>query len=159
HQLQRSLRVSGAAEAVQRDRARVLSVSAAMSDDQWIDVNGLRTRYRDAGQGERVVVLIHGGLFNQSGLCMSSAVWDSVLPYLAGDVQVYALDTLGQGRNDPPRGDDGYTIASMIEHLKGFIEAIGANRPHLVGHDEGAMLAVPLWIRAGSRHVASWTAR
>src|SRR5262245_40009740 len=119
-------------------------MSRAMSDDNWIDVHGLRTRYREAGQGERVVVLIHGGLFSQNGFCMSSAAWDAVVPRLADDGRVYALDTLGQGLNDPPRRDADYTIAAMIEHLKGFVDAIGAKKPHLVGHDEGAMLAVRL---------------
>jgi pimeloyl-ACP methyl ester carboxylesterase len=107
-------------------------------------VNGVRTRYREAGRGSHTIVLIHGGLFSQNGLCMSSAGWDATVHCLASEFHVYAPDTLGQGHTDPPSGDAGYTIGAMIDHLKGFLDCVGTNKPHLVGHDEGAMLAVRL---------------
>jgi pimeloyl-ACP methyl ester carboxylesterase len=115
-----------------------------MINEKWLNDSGIRTRYLEAGSGDRTVVLIHGGLFSKNGLCMSAVVWEATIRYLAREFRVYALDTLGQGRTDFPTRESEFTIGGMINHLRGFLDSLELKRPHLVGHDEGAMLAVRL---------------
>ena len=104
-----------------------------MNDPQYVDVNGARTRYFSAGEGEPLV-LVHGGHF---GLRGSAEDWDVNFDRLARDYRVLALDKLGMGFTDNPPSDDDYIIESHAAHLHGFLDALGIERAHLVGHSRG----------------------
>lgn len=58
----------------------------------WVRVNGLRTHFVEAGNGEPVV-LVHGA---GPGAC-GWAGWRQTIPALAKHYYVYALDMLGFG--------------------------------------------------------------
>ncbi|HLH21651.1 MAG TPA: alpha/beta hydrolase [Chloroflexota bacterium] len=106
---------------------------------KFLDVDGIRTRYYEDGAGEPLV-LLHGGQFG-SGYSLDA--WSLVLPALARDFHVYALDKLGQGQTGNPKGDD-YTFDALLAHTYGWLQALGIRGAHLVGHSRGGLLITRL---------------
>lgn len=104
-----------------------------MNEALYVDVNGKRTRYLAAGEGEPMV-LVHGGHF---GTRSSAEDWELNLDRLGYEFSVYAIDKLGMGFTDNPNSDDEYTIDAHASHLKGFIDALDLGPTHLVGHSRG----------------------
>ena len=109
-------------------------------DEKFVDVDGIRTRYFEKGNGENLV-LIHGGVFGSNDAADCSLDWGLNFDALAQWFHVYALDKLGQGLTDNPRSDGDYTMAATIRHAIGFLEALGLGEVHLVGHSRGAYVA------------------
>ena len=102
-----------------------------------VDVNGIQTRYYEAGQGEPMV-LVHGSGYTGTA---SANTWYRNLPGLAEDFHVYAADKLASGMTGNPVDDKDFTIAGEVEHMYQFIRAMGLERIHLVGQSRGAGLA------------------
>jgi pimeloyl-ACP methyl ester carboxylesterase len=71
----------------------------------FADVDGVRVRYSDAGEGP-AVVLLHG-------FASSLDVWDGVMSDIAKTHRVLALDLKGFGWTDRPAGD--YSPAAQAE--------------------------------------------
>src|SRR5438128_661518 len=97
-------------------------------DDRFLDVGGVRARYRTAGEAGAPVVLVHG-------LGGSVEIWERTMPALARDHRVYAVDLVGFGRSDKP--DAAYTIADLARFVRDFLDAAGLLRATLVGHSLG----------------------
>lgn len=108
-----------------------------MKDPQFVDVNGSRTRYYAAGDGEPVV-LVHGGHYGQRS---SAEDWELNFDRLAEEHRVIAYDKLGMGLTDNPEDSDDYTIESHATHLAGLLDALDLERAHLVGHSRGGYAA------------------
>lgn len=97
----------------------------------YAEVNGLNLYYETRGSG-RPMILLHGGLG-------SGEMFGPILPTLADNHQVIAVDLQGHGRTadiDRPidhrlMADD---IAALIDHL-------GLERPDLVGYSLGGGVA------------------
>lgn len=104
-----------------------------MDNPQYVDVNGARTRYFSAGEGEPIV-LVHGGHYGVRG---SAEDWELNFDRLARSHRVVAFDKLGMGFTDNPKTDDEYTIESHATHLRGLLDALGLESVHLVGHSRG----------------------
>ena len=101
---------------------------------KFIDIDGIRTRYRQAGDGPPLV-LVHGGAI---GTGSSADVFSMNFMALAGRFRVFALDKIGQGYTDNPRCDADYTIDCMTAHLYRFIRALQLENIFLVGQSRGA---------------------
>ncbi len=101
--------------------------------DEFVEVNGLRLHYRDWGGSGSPIVLLHG-------LASTSHIWDLVAPLLSQDHAVVALDQRGHGESDKP--DEGYDFATVGRDLQGFLQALGLERPVLVGHSWGGDVAL-----------------
>lgn len=85
-----------------------------------------------AGGGDAAApfVLVHG-------LASCARLWDGVAAALAGfGHPVAALDQRGHGESDKP--DDGYDFPTVCADLVAVIEALGWERPVLVGQSWGA---------------------
>jgi pimeloyl-ACP methyl ester carboxylesterase len=107
-----------------------------MGEAKYVDVDGVKTRYFESGTGE-VMVLVHGG---QYGSAASSATgWMPVFPSLAGHFHVYAVDQLGMGLTGKPAGHEESTMQATVKHLHSFMETLGIDQVHLVGHARGAL--------------------
>lgn len=104
---------------------------------KFVDVDGVRTRYYEAGRGEPMV-LVHGSGF---GGTASANTWYRNLPGLAEDFHVYAADKLAAGMTGNPDDDEDLTIAGEVEHMYRFIRTMGLDRIHLIGQSRGAGLA------------------
>ena len=66
-------------------------------------------------------------------------------PALTEDHTVIAWDAPGYGQSDPVSEE--WRAPEYAEALAGFIQALGIERPHVVGHSFGSMLALSLFER------------
>lgn len=104
---------------------------------EHVEVSGLDIAFRRAGHGAPLV-LLHGGMCD-------SRVWRPQLESLADEFTLVAWDAPGcGGSSDPP---DSYRLPDYADCLAGLIDALGLDRPHLVGHSFGAGLALALYER------------
>lgn len=103
--------------------------------DAYTDLPGpppIRLHYLDWGGSGRPIILLHG-------LASSCHIWDFTAPLLAERFRTFALDQRGHGLSDQPGS---YTFAEVTGDLAGVIEALGLERPVMVGHSWGAGVAV-----------------
>lgn len=97
-----------------------------------LDVGDATVAYLEQGEGAPVV-LLHGCPF-------SSFIWRNVIPVLAADQRCLAPDLLGLGDTDtPPHAD--WSINAQARMVVGLLDALGLERVHLVGHDQGGAIA------------------
>ena len=92
----------------------------------------IRLHYRDWGGAGRPLILLHG-------LASSCRIWDFMGPMLAERLHPFALDQRGHGLSEKPGS---YTFAEVTGDLTAFSEALGLERPVVVGHSWGAGVAV-----------------
>jgi len=110
-----------------------------MRDARFVVVDGVNTRYYEAGPADaEAVVLIHGGGFGQYS---NAYDWSCTFDALLSDFHVYAPDKLGMGHTDNPADDAGYTMGSTIAHVVRFLEVVGIQQAVLVGHSRGGLPA------------------
>jgi 2-hydroxy-6-oxonona-2,4-dienedioate hydrolase len=113
-----------------------------LPEASWIDVDGIRTRYYQAGSGEPIV-FIYGGNFGTSDSASSAHTWNLNLLPLSKRFRAIAFDKIGQGYTDNPKNDD-YTMRAVVAHAAGFLRAMDLPPVHLVGHSRGGYAAVRL---------------
>jgi pimeloyl-ACP methyl ester carboxylesterase len=100
-----------------------------------IDVYGMRIAYTKAGSGPPLV-LLHGAPCD-------SRTWQWMVPDLAGDHTVLAWDAPGFG--DSSDIDDSWRAPQFADVFAAFVAAVGIERPHVVGHSFGTMVALSLF--------------
>ncbi len=98
--------------------------------DQFIETNGIRTRYRIDGAGPELV-LVHG-----VGAQLES--WDGVVERLRGRFRCVSYDLRGHGETDKPPGP--YSIDDFAADAAGLIDALGVARCHLAGFSLGGLI-------------------
>jgi pimeloyl-ACP methyl ester carboxylesterase len=108
---------------------------------EHVDIEGVRIAYTRAGSGPPLV-MVHGAPAD-------SRTWDWMVPDLARDHTVVAWDAPGFGQSSDI--DDTWRAAQFADALAAFIAALGLERPHVVGHSFGTMVALTLV----ERHPAS----
>jgi pimeloyl-ACP methyl ester carboxylesterase len=107
--------------------------------DAFISANGLQLHYRrwwspNYSPDLSPILLLHG-------LASSAHIWNLVAPLLAaGGYAVTALDQRGHGESDKP--DTGYDFATILDDNTAAVEALEIERPIIVGHSWGAMVAL-----------------
>ena len=111
-----------------------------MQHPKYIDVNGIRTRYYEEGNGEPLI-LMHGGQFASDGLAED---WEPNFDDLVKSFRVFAVDMLGQGFTGNPTQDKDYVIGSTVKHIIGFLDILGIDSAHFVGHSRGGYTALRL---------------
>lgn len=100
-----------------------------------IEANGLRFAIDEAGEGDRVALLLHG--FPQSRRC-----WRHLLPAIAaGGWRAVAPDMRGYGGSSRPAGRAAYRIEHLVADAAGLFDALGARQRLLIGHDWGGIVA------------------
>jgi len=109
-----------------------------------VDVDGVGIEYTVTGDGA-AVVLLHG--FPDSG-----RLWRHQVPALAqAGFKVIVPDMRGYGRSDKPPEVADYTMDRLVGDVLAVMEAAGAERAHVVGHDWGAGVAWALASVAAER--------
>lgn len=98
--------------------------------------NGLTFDVTDNGPADGpVVILLHG--FPQD-----RTAWDQVAPLLnEAGLRTLAPDQRGYSPRATPRGRSAYVVPELVKDVEALIEASGAQRVHLVGHDWGGGVA------------------
>lgn len=117
---------------------------------RFADVDGVRTRYFDEGEGE-TVVLLHGGNFGSHHGADCAADWNLNFDGLARGCRVVAVDKIGQGETGNPETDADYTMARVVRHALRVLEVLDLQDCHLVGHSRGAYLTCRMTLEDPSR--------
>lgn len=95
-------------------------------------VDGIRTHYLEAGDGERTVVLLHAGGYGDN----AALDWSSNFEALAARYRVVAPDWLGFGGTDKIRDFvDG--TGRMLRHMTRFLEIMCIEDAHFGGQSMG----------------------
>ncbi len=103
-----------------------------------VRVNGYPVRYEAAGEEGEPVVLVHG-------LSGSTRWWARNVPALAERHRVYLVNLPGFGVVRRPR--QRFVLAEAASWLLAWIEALGLEKTHLVGHSMGGYLSLRLAAR------------
>ena len=98
---------------------------------RYIDIGELRLHAVIGGNGPPLL-LIHG--WPQTWYA-----WRMVMPALAGDFEVIAVDQRGIGLSDKPR--DGYDIGTLASDLVALMDALGHETFAVYGTDTGMPIA------------------
>ena len=95
--------------------------------------NGINAHYITLGRGSDLV-MVHGFLGNL-------AVWHlNMVPELRREFRVTTYDLRGHGYSEVT--PDGYDAENLAKDLKGLLDALGIQKPYLVGHSYGADIAL-----------------
>jgi pimeloyl-ACP methyl ester carboxylesterase len=114
-----------------------LLAGSAAAQDRFFDAGGVRIRYVDQGSGPPVV-LVHGF----TGDIERSWVNTGLLPDLARDHRVLALDLRGHGHSDKPHDPRAYDeialdVVRLLDHLQ-------IRKSHIVGYSLGGIIVAKL---------------
>lgn len=102
-------------------------------EKRTIDVEGMSTGYLTAGAGSPILLL--------HGVGTSAREWSWVLPGLARNHLVYAVDLPGYaGSVEPPD----YAPAFTASFINSFLDAVGVERVTVVGNSFGGLTALHL---------------
>lgn len=111
-----------------------------------IDIGGIKTNYITDGAGDPLI-LIHG-----SGPGVTAyANWRGVIPDFAKHFTCYAPDTLGFGYTDFPDDIDGFSMDRWVDHIVGFMDALGIAKAHFIGNSYGGALSLAVATRHPER--------
>ena len=109
----------------------------ATGTGKYADVNGINLYYETHGTG-RPLILLHGGLG-------SGEMFGPILPTLAADRQVIAVDLQGHGRTaDIDRPID---VRLMADDIAALIDHLGLDWPDVMGYSLGGGVAMFTAIR------------
>ena len=99
--------------------------------------SGERVQVIEAGPADGVPVLLCHGW----GACVYA--WSEILPRLvAAGCRVIAPDLRGHGRTDESEARSAYTTPGMTAHVAAIIDALGVDRPVIVGHSMSGRIAL-----------------
>jgi proline iminopeptidase len=109
----------------------------------WFDVDGLLEVNEGAALRRRpTVVLVHGGPGGYD-----HSYFKPEFDRLAGHAQVVYLDLRGHGRSDWGEAA-AWSFEACADDVRGFCDALGIERPIVLGHSLGA----PIVLLYGARH-------
>ncbi len=104
------------------------------ADATFATVAGTRVHYVDQGTGP-AVVLAHG-------FGSSLEIWDQLIPELAREHRVVALDLKGFGWTDRSEGD--YSQLAQAKLVWALLDHLGIEQAALVGHSWGAAVTLAM---------------
>lgn len=99
----------------------------------FAEVNGTRLHYVEGGEGTPIILM--------PGWPQTWWAFHKIMPELAKNHHVFAVDIRGMGASDKP--EDGYDKVTMATDIYGLIQSLGYEQAHIVGHDIGAQVAYP----------------
>lgn len=102
-------------------------------EEQWVSLDGVRVRYLRSGSGPPLVLL--------HGLLGYSFSWRFVMPALAQQATVYAIDMPGAGFSERPAGLD-CRLRASAERLLRFLDVVGLTSCDLLGTSQGGAVAM-----------------
>ncbi len=103
-------------------------------ETKTIEHNGITTAYYDEGQGP-VLLLLHG--FTGSKLDFHDQ-----LAWFSDSYRVVVPDIRGHGESTNTRDEATYTLDTLVDDLESFINTLGLEGVHLLGHSMGGMVVL-----------------
>ncbi len=134
-------------DAAARDARAVIEAGTSPDEGAGVllastDTSGRRVDYAGVGSDGEVVLLIHGYGGDRNS-------WLFIQQPLAERHRVYALDLPGHGTSGKDVGDGSLTV--LTDAVVSVLDAIGAERAHLVGHSLGGAVAINVAARDPGR--------
>jgi pimeloyl-ACP methyl ester carboxylesterase len=103
-------------------------------ESKFVEANGQRLHYVEAGEGP-LVLLLHG--FPES-----SYSWRHQIPALAqAGYHAVAIDQRGYGKSSKPSAVEDYAITELVGDCAAVVDALGESTAFVVGHDWGGAIA------------------
>jgi pimeloyl-ACP methyl ester carboxylesterase len=121
-----------------------MSASVSATGDKYLDLDLGRTRFIESGLGEPIIML-HG-----MGVSNSANSFDPIIPELARNYRVLALDQLGFGKGVREMAE-GPTFELILEHVREFMDALQIDAAYVVGHSMGGWMAARLAYQSPDR--------
>lgn len=111
----------------------------------WIEANGVRTRYLEAGDpaSARTVLFIHG-------VNGHLEVFLRNVRAHAADFRVFAIDLMGHGYSAKP-DDRSYEVSAYVDQVLAFLDAKDIRRASLVGTSLGGWVSARIAAAAPDR--------
>ncbi|MBI2756846.1 MAG: alpha/beta fold hydrolase [Chloroflexi bacterium] len=103
--------------------------------EKFVQVGDYNTRYLEAGEGEPVL-LLHPACPGAHG----AVEYRSTIGPLSEHFRVLAPDLIGFGGTDSPT--QMLKHPTYVEHIVGFMKAVGATPAHLIGNCRGGLVAI-----------------
>ncbi|MEZ4831946.1 MAG: alpha/beta hydrolase [Caldilineaceae bacterium] len=94
----------------------------------FIHANGIDIHYHRTGGGGPTLVFAHG--LTDNGAC-----WTRLVNDLGSGYDCIMVDARGHGQTSAPA--DGYSFDDQADDLIAFIQALGLDRPVIMGHSLG----------------------
>ena len=109
-----------------------MSLDRFSEKKRFLDVGEARVAYYEEGNGEPLL-LLHGCPF-------SSFIWRKVIAHLSSCYRYLAPDLLGLSDTEIANGAD-WSLRAQVAMVLGFLDALGIEHAHVVGHDHGGAIA------------------
>jgi len=109
---------------------------------QFVEVDGGKLRYAKKGEGAENVILIHG-------FGGDLVTWMFNVDGIAEGATTYALDLPGHGQSSKAIADP--TVAGLARTVVSFMESLGIEKAHFVGHSLGGAIAMEVARSAPAR--------
>ncbi|RQG95402.1 alpha/beta fold hydrolase [Natrarchaeobius chitinivorans] len=102
-------------------------------DTAYVDVNGIRTHYLEAGRDhDETVLLVHSGEFGAA----AEFSWSAIIDGLAEQYHVLAPDMIGYGHTEKLFSfEDQFDL--RVSHVGAFLETLCVDQAHVVGNSLG----------------------
>jgi pimeloyl-ACP methyl ester carboxylesterase len=104
---------------------------------RYVLANGIHTHYTEAGEDGPVVVCLHGGGAGSSG----DAGMGGLLPELAPNFRVLAIDGVGGFGLTDPTVPTPYGVQSRVDHLEAVLDTLMIDKFIICGNSQGAWVA------------------
>lgn len=101
---------------------------------RYVDVDGVSVHVELEGTDGPPIVLLHG-------FGASTWSWRELIPALASDHRVVAVDLPGFGASQRARDPEVYSRRAQVDLIVGVLDRLGLDAVHLVGHSYGGALA------------------
>jgi pimeloyl-ACP methyl ester carboxylesterase len=108
--------------------------STLPGEGQYVETALARFHYRKAGEGPPLVLLPGGALW--------SFTYRDIIPALAREHTVYAVDLPGAGYTTLHDPEFGYDVGAMTDALRQFMSAVGLTRASVLAHSLNGSVAV-----------------
>lgn len=102
---------------------------------RYVEVDGIKAHYLEAGGGPETIVLVHGGLV----WCSAELTYGTVIPLLARSFRVVAPDVVGFGLT-AGRDPEDFSAAAQGRFVVRFLTTLGGP-VHIGGNSHGGWLA------------------
>lgn len=100
---------------------------------KFVNVNGINISYMDEGNGNEVLLLVHG-------LASNGGFWRYNISELSKKYRVIAVDLPGYGKSD--KGAYKYNMTFYADVLSGMLKALNIPKVDYVGHSMGGQIGI-----------------
>jgi pimeloyl-ACP methyl ester carboxylesterase len=109
---------------------------------QFLNRDGVQLAYLEQGSGSPPMLLVHGWTCDHTYFAPQAE-------YFSKHHRVISVDLRGHGASDKP--EQAYTMAGFADDLAFLCEQLGVDRPVVVGHSTGGVIAFELAARHPDR--------